>query len=614
MVEIKFCEKKDIKNISSNLLEIDFEDLEQYYNFLQETNEFQKIIYKKIGNKSIVEWFSSNEISYWWLISAVIFPKFNEEIIFIERILNLINEKKPSKIILDGFFDKYFIISTICKQNDIKLQINHKKKYFFDQKQKISKSIKPIRYKKILKQKQEKRLTSFSKKTSFSQPPNDYTIVTGINRRIKQLTLTGKVTKQDFIIQPIIDLLKKNNYPLMCIDLDYTLKGTTESLSERLETDVNWIPIEYFSKELPSKKTLDIINELQNNFALLKKYNLNDHFIYKDISLWTILESSFNDIFLEPYLPTYINLIEQFEIFFSNHKPKVIIQAYEVGPFAKVIEIAAKKFGIKTIGIQHGMLNEPGHDYTHKEIFSSKSPLGTPIPDSTFVFGEYYKKILTKDGNYPSDKVTVTGNLNWFYLDKFLKIFDRGDLLKKYQFVNKKIVLIPLSFRIAYAKKNLSDRVLLNKIYSTMGKNKDLIFLIRPHPGDEFNQKTLDALYPNSNFKCSNASLVEDLILCDIVIITYSTIGLEAALFKKPVIFVNLNKKNKLQFYSKIPLQMVDDKIAMYSKLDEIDEIINNIFEKKWIYDSLSKRNNFLKHVLNYENNVDLLKLIFSNT
>ena len=58
---------------------------------------------------------------------------------------------------------------------------------------------------------------------------------------------------------------------------------------------------------------------------------------------------------------------------------------------------------------------------------------------------------------------------------------------------------------------------------------------------------------------------------------------------------------------------MIDDKIAMYSKLDEIDEIINNIFEKKWIYDSLSKRNNFLKHVLNYENNIDLLKLIFSN-
>jgi len=284
MVDIKFCEKKDIKNISSDLLEIDFEDLEQYYNFLQKTNEYQKIIYKKIGNKSIIEWFSTDEISYWWLISAVIFPKFNEAIIFIERILNLINEKKPSKIILDGFFDKYFIINAICKQNNIKLKINHKKKYFFDQKQKISKSVKPMRYKKILKQKQEKRLTSFYQKTSFSQPPNDYTIVTGINRRIKQPTLTGNVTKQDFIIQPIIDLLKKNNFPLMCIDLDYTLKGTTESLSERLETDVNWIPIEYFSKDLPTKKTHNLINKLQNNFTLLKKYNLDDHFVYKNIS------------------------------------------------------------------------------------------------------------------------------------------------------------------------------------------------------------------------------------------------------------------------------------------------------------------------------------------
>ena len=613
MVDIKLCKKKDIKNISLDLIQIDLQDLEQYYNF-QENNEFEKIIYKKIGNRSIVEWFSYEQISYWWLISAVIFPKFNEGVIFIERILNLINDKNPSKIILDDFFDKYSLLHEICKQHKIDLKINCKKKYFYDQKQRLSESIKPIRYKKILKEKKEKRLTCFSKKNTFSVPLNDYVIVTGINRRIKQPTLSGEIKKQDFIIQPIIDLIKKNNYPLLCIDLDYTLKGTIESLSERLETDVNWIPVEFFSKGQFTKKTHNIINKLQNNFKLMNKNDMEDHFSYKCIPLWSFLQFSFNDIFLEPYLPTYVDLIEKFETFFSNHKPVAIIQVYEVGPFAKTIEIAAKKFDIRTIGIQHGMLNEPEHDYTHKEVYSLNSPLGSPIPDSTFVFGEYYKKILTEDGNYPPDKVTVTGNLNWFYLDKFLKVLDRGELLKKYQFINKKIILIPLSFRIAYAKKNLSDRVLLNKIYETLGKNNDFIFLIRPHPGDEFDQKILDDLYPNSNFKCSHASLVEDLILCDVVVITYSTVGLESALFKKPVIFVNLNKKNKLQFYSKIPLQMIDNEIALYSELDEIDEIINNIFENKWTYDSLSKRNNFLKYVLNYENNVDLLKLIFNNT
>jgi hypothetical protein len=612
-MEIKLCHKKEPNKKSSKYIEIDLLDLETYFDF-KETDEYNDIPSKKIGGKSLIEWFAIDDISYWWLISANIFPRFNEGVLFVERFLNLIKDKNPSCIILESFFDKYSLIEQICKKNNIQLKVNYRKKILFDFKLKFTEYIKPIRYRKILKKKEKKRFSIYNQKNNFPNPPNDYTLVTGINRRLNLPTINGEIKKQDFIVQPIIDLLKINNKPLLCVDLDYTSNGTTEFLSERLDTDVDWVPIEFFTHNPMSKKTKFKIKQLQNNIQLMIKNNMDEVFNYHGISLWPLLKSSFSDVSLDPYLPIYIHQIEKLEEFFSKHRPRVIIQAYEVGSLAKVFEIAAKKFNIKTIGIQHGILNEPEHDYMHKEIYSRENPLGNPIPDSTFVFGEYYKKILITDGSYQSDQLIVTGNPSWHQTETFKKIFNHDQILKNYNIFNKKIILIPLSFRIAYAKNNVSDRIVLNKIYESMGTQKDLIVIVRPHPGDEFDQTTLDRLYPNSNFKCSQASLVEDLIISDIVLITYSTVALEAAMFKKPVIYVNFNKTKKSQTYSKTPSLMIENGIALSATLEEIKDTINNIFEKKWVYDYNSKRDSFLKYFINYGEEVDMLKIIYQKT
>ena len=612
-MEIKICEKKRFEKKYSNYIEIDLLDLETYYDW-KETEVYSDIPSQKIGGKSLIEWFALDNVSYWWLISANIFPRFNEGVLFVERLSNLIKDKNPSCIIVESFFDKYPIIEQICKKNNIQLKINLKKKILFDFKRKLISHLKPFRYKKILKNKEKNRLSYYKLKKSFPNLPNDYALVTGINRRIKLPLLNGEIKKQDFIIQPIIDLLQINNKPLLCVDLDYTLKGTTESLNERLDTDVDWIPIEYFSQNPISNDSKSKIKQLKNNIQSMLKNDMGDIFNYNGISLWPLLKSSFRDVLLEPYLPTYIHQIEKLEEFFSKHKPTVIIQAYEVGSLAKVFEIAAKKFDIKTIGIQHGILNEPEHDYMHKEIYSSENPLGNPIPNSTFVFGEYYKKILIDKGNYASNQLVVTGNPSWHQVDKFKEIFNYDDILKKYNISNKKIILIPLSFRIAYAKNNVSDRIVLDNVHKILGNRKDLTIIVRPHPGDEFDQSVLDRLYPNSNFKCSQASLVEDLLISDIVFITYSTVALEAALFSKPVIYVNFNKTKKSQTYSKTPSMLVENGLALYATLEELQDIIDKIFEKTWIYDNDSKRENFLKYFLNYGEDVDLLKLIYQKT
>ena len=142
-------------------------------------------------------------------------------------------------------------------------------------------------------------------------------------------------------------------------------------------------------------------------------------FSYNGISIWKYIKHTFEEIFYESFIFTYLRLIYGLETFFEKNRPKQIIQVYETGPYAKAFEVVAKKLKIKTIGIQHGMwatITPP--EYLHKNIQDDMNPLGHPIPDLTCVFGEYDKKLLIEKGNYPSEKVMVTGNFSLFYLNE----------------------------------------------------------------------------------------------------------------------------------------------------------------------------------------------------
>ena len=74
------------------------------------------------------------------------------------------------------------------------------------------------------------------------------------------------------------------------------------------------------------------------------------------------LKPSFEDLFLEPNLPTYIHLIELLEEYLKKINPRAIIQVYETGPYAKAFQVVAEKLKIKTFGIQHGLIPV---SYTH---------------------------------------------------------------------------------------------------------------------------------------------------------------------------------------------------------------------------------------------------------
>lgn len=597
MTIVALYEKKENKKSNSEYMEIDLGDLEFYEKF-KHGQDFLKIPSSKIANKTIMEWFQINGISFWWFILPIIHPKYKEAILFIDRLFSLIKKHAVKSIHLYGCYDKISIIEEICSLKEIEFKIKTKNHYSFKMKQFVKKNAKKSMYKKITKEKRAKRIRCYRKYEKREKLPQDAMIITspGIYRR-NTLSENGIAKDLEFFIQPILDGFK-NKLPILCIDLDYTFRGEIDALENRLKTEFNWMPVEYFLKDKKSKEVDRSLKKLKQNVEFLKKGEVSTVFSYKGISLWKYLEETFNDIFLEPNLPTYLELIDELQDILKKIKPCVIIQVYETGPYAKAFEVVAKKLGIKTIGIQHGLFPSDTADYMCKEVKSDDCIYGNLIPDCTFVFGEYYKKLLTRKGGYMEENVLATGNPTFVNLDEIKNNLDRTKILEKSDIPDKKIVLFPLSFRLMYHQNN-PDRLIINEIYSKL-KNSDTIVLVRPHPGDLLDSKIFREIFPADNFIMSKNTIIEDLFICDVVVMSpLSTLSSEAGLFEKPVFLVNV-VDDDMSTYDDIYQQIVKNEIAKFSTLKELVVNINSIKKGElWKTNESEKRKNFLKMFYN---------------
>ncbi|MFY9300373.1 MAG: CDP-glycerol glycerophosphotransferase family protein [Candidatus Nitrosotenuis sp.] len=614
MFVLELYEKKDEKKNTNGLLELDLTDLELFSDY-EENIEFSEIASKIVGNKKIMEWFSINNISLWWFIHPIIYPKFNDITLFINRLIKVLEQNHVTDLKLHGNFDKISVIKQICQLKNTRLEFSRTKYVLYLMKNRLKNRFKNIAYKKITRRKLERRLHLFSAEKKFV-PPENYVIVTSPSsyRRPMANYKTGKTEKQEFTIQPILDLLKQNKIPLLCFDIDYTFRGETSSLKDRLDTEFNWVPIDVFLKNNKSTSVKEELRSLKNSYAELNKLNIHEAFIHKKIALWEYLKPIFDQIFLEPYIPTFLQLMCELEKFMKLTAPKVIIQAYETGPYAKCFEVVAKKLGIKTIGIQHGFLYEGNPDYSHKEIWNEKQPLGNPLPDLMLVFGEYYKKILVEKSHYPQSNIAIMGNPSFYNINELKKVMNRESLLAKYGFEDKKIILIPLSFRLTYYSKNNPDDILLDNLFKGLRDHTDLTILLRPHPGDyEDIEKRLTTKYDSANFRISKGSLIEDLLISDAVVTTVSTVGLDAAVFEKPVIFVNVAgmATSSLGGFQK---EMIENDMAISVSPEELISTILSLKKGElWETEKSAKRKQFMHSHFNFDSSVDVMKLIYSN-
>lgn len=590
----KSIRKKNVIFVS----EVDFQMSFGFDSFqipIDATNEIEK---SSIMGKSIPDLFAYQDFSLWWFIHPTIYPKIKQSISFIIKFNEFLEKEKPTKIKIFNDFTFFDIIKQICKNKNIKFEFSLLRYFQFRISNMILEKGQKYRYEKITNTKINNRKILFNRKNisiSSIKQKIIFAIPSTYRRHIINLK-TGESEKGEYIQQGIIDLIDDKD-ALLGIDIDYTFRGDTKTLSERLESDLSWIPLEILINK-DHKKSIEHKKFLKKYEQIIRNDDFKTSFVFDGIFIWKQIESTFKKMTYFSYLPLYLDLLDSLLTIFQNFKPKAIFLPYETGPFALAFIIAAKKFEIKTIGLAHAIISPKNPMYSYSRLRTLQDPFGFPISDFTFVFGNHSKQVLTKAG-YPKDQIVAFGNASFFNLNKYVEILKNKPLHQKYGISkNKKIILFVTEYlQEAYYKKYGKfnyDTQIWKYLLENFAGSKEWFIILKPHPTENTNiyEKILKN-YNTPNFKIIQGDLFELIEISTLVVSIFTTAMMDAICLNKPVIRVTFDNFEHIVPYDEF-------EVVVSTELDNLTFWINEIASNSELSDKLKKnRPHFIKEQYN---------------
>ncbi len=213
--------------------------------------------------------------------------------------------------------------------------------------------------------------------------------------------------------------------------------------------------------------------------------------------------------------------------FFKKHRFRVLLATDENSPLTKTVVDAAKFYGIKTVGMQHGTMHDlhPAYLYTKKDIADGI------IPDFTLTWGSYWAKFLVEKGNYPAESVVSVGHLRTDIVPRLLARRSEGRR----------------RFNLVFASQPQRDPVLRRQaafdVFSAARQFPELDLVVKLHPREFDEVDYYSAIADEAG--CTNYRIDKETDLyaliasCNALITCFSTVGTETIYFSKPLIILD---------------------------------------------------------------------------
>lgn len=572
-------------------------DRNSLINFLEKSEMAPSVEFMKglpnlrIDGKTIKEWFRYNNISLWWFVHPRIWPKAEKCIRFIDGLEIMLDKLRPQLIELRGFYDYHDLINQICSKKNVKLSVpfSSKEKIFFNKiKRKVRKEIVRTNLVSNRKERTRRKLAkeAFKKVSEIKENCVVYVSFQSYRRSIYDFK-SDKILKGEHLVQRILDLVGEKK-DLLCIDIDSTAKGEFNVLKERLgDKKQFWIPLEVLiTDDIKSKCQKPIEKLLLNLRNLFKKTDFQKKINYKNINLWNYLNYYFETLLTNAYVPNFIKTIQAIKFLLEKIKPKSILLVYERGPYSLACNVAADMLGIKSIGLQHGVMDKRDHNYAIQDLSTKESDLNCPIPSKMLVYGEYYKELLINGASYPDDRISVVGYPAFEGINGDLTILKRTEILKNLGLdPSKKIILVATSLFQKYHGSEDYDVLMVKTLADKFGNNQNFQIILKPHPRENIkiyrqiiNEKNL------SNFQILQNPIQQLLVVCDMLVTVMTTAVLEAMVLKKPVLLVKVSENIDFDY-----LSTVKSGAAIEAKLDNLENKISKVIEDHELVSNMNK-------------------------
>lgn len=269
-----------------------------------------------------------------------------------------------------------------------------------------------------------------------------------------------------------------------------------------------------------------------------------------------------NQFFKEKFkalIPTMIRLFNTIEKYLEKVSVKCIIVGTIEDINSRILAILCRVKGIPSICMQHGLIMG---EEAYLPVFTTK----------VAVYG-YYEKDWYKERGTPESQVEIIGH------PRFDQIFTRKFPSKKELDSTKINVLITT---------NHLNQMMWVKVIKSLAKLPQFNIIVKPHPWEVGKKKCTDYEKLSSTYHSVNLILSRNVNLYDVfnnidfVILSASTVGLEAMLFQKPTFII---KNSVYPYFDRMGKFNLDETevvktIIQFSKDKEMQKEMENLMRK----------------------------------
>lgn len=495
---------------------------------------------KILGDLGIKELFSYEGISLFWYLESRFFHKrIHSLIILIEQLKNIVSKENPNKLWIIGDFDSIHILKSL-----------HSNVYAEEIPKYTKSNISEKSYSGFLLWKLIilKFFRGIIIPKKIKNMINPIIFVTEIGSwRLEYDSSIKKYQYRDVFFHNIIIKLKEMGEPIEIIDFENNPNRLLKSyFINRNRISSLGISIEPWEKFLTFKSILKCRISYKKNKEMWKFLKNTESFqrslLIDNISIYELLVNDFEELFNSFKTIASVAMIEASKKIIKKKRPSKVIMHDEYGAIQISLLYAAKNEHIPTLSLQHGLIYDDAFAYAHniEDFNNQKSELNFVIPDKMCVWSENSKNALINSAKFHPDSIIVTGDPKTDTLVKMIDHFNRKKFLQEFNIPADKTIIL-------FATENLPNRkereLVAETVFRTVTKIDGLFLVIKIHP-NEFDstlyQKIIDELNFKSYLILKEVNLYEIIHSSDLVIISYSTVGLEAMRMSKPVIALNL--------------------------------------------------------------------------
>lgn len=352
----------------------------------------------------------------------------------------------------------------------------------------------------------------------------------------------GKAENYEHYLDALLSESKRRGLPLVTLGVGpqstFRTRSTSEKWKERLSVlrDERYVHVNRFVTPKLAAAALKAFGGavgVRNRFR--GAASLHSAFSHRGVAFDDLSQEDLGRTLLHQ-VPWAARCLLEFDAAFRELDPRLVCLYAESSGLGRAAIEAARSLKVKTLGVQHGILYP---NYFSYERTAADVALGTPIPDTTAMYGEDGVRLLETTFRYPKGRVVATGSPRYDALATEIGKVNRDERRKSLGVDPDDRLIVLASRYTGIRDTHKASGPALAGLLNAVGRIERARLIVKPHPAepaDAYNKDIAAAGLGDRVRVMADRSLTDLLPAADLLVTVESLSATEALVAGVPVV------------------------------------------------------------------------------